>query len=199
MISLDKDWIDKKLDLLSLKLKDSIVNSNEFFLEPDEGIYQRLESGDENDLKYVAEEIRKHIGVPLAPTVRYEWGLKMEPEIAGRIKGASQVPLIQIPFFYVGKKYAVGGILAHEMTHALLYQKGICLDDPNENEAFTDLTAVFVGLGKFLLNGYIGEDYVLGYLSLELIAYCHQKVSASRLIDRDTAMKNLIPAAKSRY
>ena len=150
MINLDKNWVDKKLDLLFLKLKDSIINTNEFFLEPDEGIYQRLESGDENDLKYVVEEIRKHIGVPLAPVVRYEWGLKMEPEIAGRIKSASQMPLIQIPFFYVGKKYAVGGILAHEMTHALLYQKGVSLDDPDENEAFTDLSASLCWFGEIV-------------------------------------------------
>lgn len=196
---MDREWVDEKLSLLSMRLKNFRAGSSVFYFEPTEDVYQMLESGDENDLRKVAVEMGKHIGVIVAPTVTYDWGLKMEPTIAGRIKSASQMPLIQIPFFYVGKKYAVAGILSHEMTHALLYQNGIWLNDPDENEAFTDLTAVFVGLGKLLLNGYIGEDFVLGYLSPELIAYSYKKISTSRMINRDTAMKNLTTIAKNSY
>lgn len=193
-----KEWVDEKLQVLSLKLKYFKPNSDDFFFEPTEKIYEKLESGDEYDLRYVAREIARHIGIISIPTITYDWGLKMEPEVAGQIKGLSQMHHIQIPFFYVGKKYEVGGILAHEMTHALLYSKGISLEDQNENEVFTDLAAIFIGLGKLLLNGYVCEGYVLGYLSPELIAYCHEKVSASRSIGREVAMKNLTPEARNR-
>lgn len=202
---MNKEWVDEKLKRLSLKLGIFKPNPHEFYFEPTEKIYEKLESGDEHDLQCVTTEIAKHLEIVPLPTVKYDWGLKMEPEVAGQIKLASPIRYIQIPFFYVGKKYAVGAILAHEMTHAFLISKGILLKDPNENEMFTDLAAVFIGLGKLLLNGlivatdeYISEKHVLGYLSPELIVYCYKKVNAYRSISIEIAIKNLIPEAKNR-
>ncbi len=125
--------------------------------------------------------------------------------MAGRIRVASPLHPIQIPIFYVGKKYAVGAILAHELTHAFLFSNEIWVEDPNENEMFTDLAAVFVGFGKLLLNGlivvtdeYQSEGHVLGYLSPELISYCYDKVNTIRSISEAVAMENLTSEAKSR-
>lgn len=182
--------------MLVFKLKAASVEPRKFFFEPTEDIYKKLESGDESDLQYVASSIAIHIGVISIPTVKYDWGLKMEPEVAGQIRSAIYLPYIQIPFFYVGKKYALGGILAHEMTHALLYSRGISLEDSKENELLTDLTAVFVGLGKLLLNGYLDEGGGLGYLSPDLIAYCLKKVCILYVVDIETAMENLTSEAR---
>jgi len=182
--------------MLVLKLRAASAESCKFFFEPTEDIYRKLESGDESALQYVASSIAKHIGVTFIPTVKYDWGLKMEPEEAGQIRSGSYLPYIQIPFFYVGKKYMLGGILAHEMTHALLYSRGISLEDSKENELLTDLTAVFVGLGKLLLNGYLDEGGGLGYLSPDLIAYCFKKVCSLYVIDIETAMENLTSEAR---
>lgn len=182
--------------MLVLKLKAAPVESCKFFFEPTEDIYRKLESGDETALQYVASSIAIHIGVILIPTVKYDWGLKMEPEVAGQIRSAIYLPYIQIPFFHVGKKYSLGGILAHEMTHALLCSKGISLEDSKENELLTDLTAVFVGLGKLLLNGYLSEGGGWGYLSPDLIAYCFKKVCSLYAIDIETAMENLTSEAR---
>lgn len=152
-----------------------------------------------------AAKIAKHLGIASIPNVRYDWGIKMEPEVAGQIKLASPIRCIQIPFFYVGKKYEVGGILAHEMTHAFLTYNGILLEDPNENEMFTDLAAVFIGLGKLLLNGllvaldeHLSEGHGLGYLSPESIVYCYKRVNAYRSISEEAATKNLTPEATNR-
>jgi len=130
----------------------------------------------------------------------------MEPEVAGQIRVASPMHTIQIPIFYVGKKYAVGAILAHELSHVFLYYKGIWFQDPNENEPFTDLATVFIGLGKLLVNGLyvvtgecIGEEYRLGYLPPELITYCYERVNQSRAISRQVALMNLTPEARSRF
>jgi len=202
---MNKESVDEKLKMLSLKLGIFKQNPDEFYFEPTEEIYETLESGDENDLQRVTTEIAKHLGIAPIPDVRYDWGIKMEPEVAGQIKLASPIRCIQIPFFYVGKKYEVGGILAHEMTHAFLTSNGILLEDPNENEMFTDLAAVFIGLGKLLLNGllvaideHLSEGHVLGYLSPELIVYCYKRVNAYRSISEEAATKNLTPEATNR-
>jgi hypothetical protein len=197
---MNKQWVDEKLRVLSLRLGIFKPNPYEFYFEPTKEIYEKLESGDACELQYVTTEIARHLGIVPVPTAKYDWDLKMEPEFAGQIK----VAYIQIPFFYVGKKYAVGRILAHEMSHAFLYSKGILLEDPKENEMFTDLITVFIGLGKLLLNGLViatdehqSEKYVLGYLSPELIVYCYERVNTYRSIDSEVSMKNLTPEAKN--
>jgi len=202
---MNEEWVNEKLNSLSLKLGIFKPNPYEFYFEPSEKIYEKLESGDEHDLQYVATEIARHIGVVYTPTVKYDWGLKMEPEMAGQIRFTTPLHYIQIPFFYVGKKYALGAILAHEMTHAFLISKGIFLNEKNENEMFTDLAAICIGLGKLLVNGqivvtngYPSEAHVLGYLSPELIAYCYRKVNIYRSIGSDVATRNLIPEAENR-
>lgn len=202
---MNEQWLNEKLKMLSLKLENFKPNPCEFYFEPTERIYEKLESGDEHDLQCVATEIARHLGITPIPTVRYDWGLRMEPEVAAQIKVVTPIHYIQIPFFYVGKKFALGAILAHEMAHAFLIPKGVLLEDPNENEMFTDLATVFIGLGKLLLNGlifvtdeYISEGHMLGYLSPELITYCYERVNTYRSIRGQVIMKSLIPEAKNR-
>jgi len=196
---MNRAWIDDKLDMLDLKLSDfnaASVDSHKFFFEPTEDVYKRLESGDEKHLQYVASSIAAHLGIISIPIVRYDWGLKMGPEVAGQIRSDYCLAYIQIPFFYVGKKYSLGGILAHELTHHLLYSRHISLVDSNENELFTDLTAVFVGLGKLLLNGTLDEGGGLGYLSPDLIAYCLKKMCSAHTVEVETALENLTSEAR---
>jgi hypothetical protein len=202
---MNEKWVDLKMNELSLKLGIFRPNPSDFFFEPTEEVYARLGSEDEQDLQYVAAEIARRLGILLAPSVTYDWGLKMEPEVAGQIKTVNSIYNIRIPFFYVGKKHALGAILAHEMAHAFLFSRSISLDDPNENELFTDLAAVFIGLGKLFINGLISmtneysrETSTFGYLSPELIAYCYRRVIAYRFIDEDIAARNLTPEALKR-
>jgi hypothetical protein len=44
-------------------------------------------------------------------------------------------------------------VLAHELSHKWLHQRQIRLDDPTENEILTDIASVFLGFGKYCLNG----------------------------------------------
>jgi hypothetical protein len=200
---MNHEWVDEKLKILSTKI--GIFNSNpsEFYFEPTGKIYKKLQSGTEADIQSVAEAIAKHLGIGQSITVNYDWGIKMDPEVAGRINFSSPTQYIQIPFFYAGKKYALGSILAHEMSHTFLLFKGIWFEDQKENEMFTDLGAVFVGLGKLLLNGLVvpiseatGEGHVLGYLSPDLIAYSYKMVNRYRSIKEEVSMENLLPKAK---
>ena len=199
---MNKKWIDEKIKILDVKLCAFKPNNSDFFFEPTKHIYDKLDSGFDLDLQYVAREIAYHIGIDFIPNCKYEWGLKMELEVAGQISSSTSSHSIEIPFYYAGRKYAVGYIIAHEMTHAFLFSKGISLNDSKENEVFTDLTAIFIGLGKFLMNGVIvtnekcdNEGLILGYLSPELITYCYNSVCEHRDIHNLVALKNLTPEA----
>ena len=80
-------------------------------------------------------------------------------------------------------------ILAHESTHYLLLSNKIELADRMENECLTDVTAILLGFGKFMVEGYkisnkviydaefhrsIKKDRV-GYLSFKDIKNCNMK------------------------
>ena len=81
-------------------------------------------------------------------------------------------------------------ILAHESTHYLLLSNKIQLKDRMSNECLTDVTAIMLGFGKFMKEGYkisnrviydaefhrsIKKDRV-GYLSYKDIEYILKKV-----------------------
>jgi hypothetical protein len=198
---MNKEWVDYRIEFLSAKLGPFRVNPTEFYFEPTEEVYERLASGEESDIQSVASEIGKHLAINNTPFVTYEWGLKMELEVAGQIN--TNTGVIRIPFYFVGRKYALGTILAHEMTHSFLYSRGIRLDDVKLNEMFTDLAGVFVGLGKLYLNGIISdsndcstESITLCYLPPWLIGYCYNRVNELRSINAETSLRNLLPQAK---
>lgn len=196
-------WVDEKLKMLSARIGIFKANPKQFYFEPTDKIYKKLESGTEGDIESVAQAMAKHLGLQQNITANYDWGIKMEPEVAGQIKFSSPKRYIQIPFFYAGKKYAVGSILAHEMSHTFLFFKGIWFEDQKENEMITDLGAVFTGLGKLLLNGLVvyvseatSEGHVLGYLPPDLIAYSYKMVNRYRSINEEASMENLLSQAK---
>lgn len=195
---MNKVWIDRNLDFLSFELKDYKQHFNNAFFEPTDKIYDKLESGNEQDLQYVTNEISKYLGLKNIPSVKYDWGIKMEPEVAGQIRSVNHNNSIHIPFFYVGKKYEIGCILAHELTHAFLFSKNIIFSNIIENEMFTDLTSIFIGLGKLVLNGkveksekHLNENYIFGYLALNLVVYSYKRLIKMNSVKRNVYLKNL--------
>lgn len=56
-------------------------------------------------------------------------------------------------------------IILHECAHAFCSLKGIHLNDPDENEYLTDVAAILLGGGRYILRGYFpSSDYRIGYL-----------------------------------
>jgi hypothetical protein len=190
-------WVKAHLELLKSKIQDCKAVSLHVAFEPTDTFYARLAEGEEEDLQLASGEIAQYMELEVAPAVHYDWGVKMELGVAGLIKHHSY---IQIPFAYLGKKFALGGILAHEMTHAFLFNREIVLEDPQENEALTDLAAIFIGLGKLILNGYITTGLshtleILGYLSPELLSFAYKKVCVLRSIRKKMITAHLTPEA----
>lgn len=81
-------------------------------------------------------------------------------------------------------------ILAHECTHHLLLSNNIKIENRIQNECLTDVTAIVLGFGKFMIEGYkisnrviydeefhrsIKKDRV-GYLSYKDVKYTIKKI-----------------------
>ena len=192
------EWIDKHINVLSNILNESFLESNHFFYEPTQKVYDRLKSDEEEDVQSIVIEISRKLNISPVPFVSYEWGLKMDPNVAGEIRSYNQQYHIRIPLYYVGKQHAIGTIIAHEMSHAFLFSKHIGIENNHENEMFTDLAAIYIGLGKLLLNGlnnilheYSNDGYTLCYLEPNLLYYAYKKVNEIRCIEKDVSTQNL--------
>lgn len=111
---------------------------------------------------------------------------------------------------------AVLATLAHEITHKYLHINNISVGTGSireyENEVLTDITAVFLGLGKLMLNGceienvrleartdgtYVTEQLKSGYLDCEQLAFVYRMVCAMRRISDQEMVSSLSTEALS--
>lgn len=192
---MDRVWVDQWVKTLG----DRLGKAKWIFFEPTSQFYARLATGDDADLQAATAEIGRHLELIVCPSVTYEWGLRIKPEVAGQIRIASGLrSLVQIPLFYVGKPLALGGILAHELMHEFLAGKAVVCDTTDELEQLTDLACIFVGLGKLVLNGTItdlqpstGKSRMVGYLSPELKVYAFRRVNEIHCISVRLAREHL--------
>jgi len=107
---------------------------------------------------------------------------------------------------------AVLTTIAHEITHKFMHRHKISCYSQNryENEILTDITAVFIGLGKLMMNGCevkrkysrTGGDsqtytksITTGYLNMEQLAYVYRMVCTMRKIPKTTMIHGLAPNA----
>ncbi|MGI6558101.1 MAG: hypothetical protein ACOX20_03805 [Limnochordia bacterium] len=96
--------------------------------------------------------------------------------------------------------------LSHEICHKYLHHHGLDISEMHrayENEVLTDLCAVFLGLGKLILNGckfrtthhtsnsVESTTFDIGYLSRKQLAAVYNLVCAMRNISRSVAEGNL--------
>jgi|GEM_PF-3243059 len=64
---------------------------------------------------------------------------------------------IEIDNFFERNKHQIAACLAHEMTHVFLKDNGLEIYSGEENEKYTDLTTIALGMGVMLLNGLLAE------------------------------------------
>lgn len=193
----DSHWVDQRLKFLSVHFS-QVMQTWKLF-EPTLLIYAGLESGEDEDLEAITTLLAGTLKLELHPSVTYEWGLRLDPDVAGQIRQKSGLRShIQIPLFYVGKPEALGAILAHELTHEALAQEKLEGNNLEELELLTDLTSLVLGLGKLVLNGTLievgeqtGQSNSLGYLKPELKVYAYKKIIRQHRIPEQIAFLNL--------
>ncbi len=94
-------------------------------------------------------------------------------------------------------------VLAHEITHKYMEIYNISVGQDMihwyENEILTDITTVFLGLGKIVLNGYYNEQkfskykqiFKFGYLELNHIAFVYRIICDKIGISKEKMLLNL--------
>lgn len=168
--------------------------------------YKMLESFQVNtnniiDVQHAAGRIGKFIGLK---SINFVVSFtRQEPNTAGHIELNSDEKETQIFLNYKERKSsnALLTTLSHEISHKYLYDKNIRCNDTKvyvkENEVLTDITAVFLGLGKLMLNGCktinVSEELkgnggkvitntTRGYLSLAQLAFVYLLICSMRNI-----------------
>lgn len=198
---MNKKWIDTQFNMLNFRVGIFRPNVNAFYFEPTEHFYDKLANGSDESLQETTDKLAQHLYITAPVKANYEWGITMAEETAGQIQGQGSEYRIMIPFKYVGNKYAIGTILAHEISHAFLAEKNIFLADNKENEMLTDITAIAFGLGKLTLNGLFADidsetlRCHLSYLSIDLMTYCYRKTALLRRLPQPVLTNCLVPPA----
>lgn len=212
-----KRWIDERIKYLTGTTPVFNPNPEEFFLEPTPDFYQKL-SGSLQEVQQAANIMAKKLKkLHLYTAPKIVWRPTSEADFeagpneisigdesthsasAGTYHGA----WITINEKYKGNAREIGGILAHEMAHYFVshnWPRGVPESVAREEEVLTDLTSVFLGFGKLVLNerasGYFSREEIASeYLSREEIAYAFKKVNELRRIKQEIWIKNLRPQA----
>lgn len=172
-------WIDLELEKLYQRW-----HPRWRLFEPSPAFWNLLSTEHDRDLQRATYQLGQHLNLLNIPQAEYTLSLLMNFGQAGGIRGSgSRTSSIEIPMAYVGLPYAVGAILAHEITHHYLAEYRLGYHKEAENERFTDLASLANGLGKLVLNGlsaqaqpYLVEDTAFGYISSEEKVYAYRKV-----------------------
>jgi len=157
--------------------------------------------------------IAQHLG--LADYVFVIVVTNQKPNTAGHIEldHSDRYVFVELSPEVCGYKDAVLAVLCHELSHKFLHTHGIKIGTTVlEQEFLTDVTAVYLGLGKIMLNGCecrsvkqrtqdgktSTETHVLrtGYISRDCFAFVYRLVCAMRRISRDTCLRGLSVAAR---
>jgi hypothetical protein len=173
MEEIDYNWVQKEIIKLG---QNNLFIESLSMLEPTDEIYGKLSCGDQYELQNVVNLMGEHLHLSNIPLVKYDWSLKIPIHAAGRIRNpGSDKSEIHIPFSIIGKPFALGATLAHEISHQLLNLNGISYPDVIENEKLTDLASIVLGFGKFVLNGlaleasgFEGLRIEFGYIGTEI-------------------------------
>ncbi len=143
---------------------------------------------------------------------------KQKTNTAGKIelKYSGNDVFVKISEDVQGFEDAVIATLAHELTHKYMQVNGISLGinivQEYENEVLTDITAIFLGLGKFLLNGCdneriyqecrgsdkyeITKTMKVGYLTQRQMGFVYRLICSMRGISKEDMLSNLNWKAK---
>ena len=115
-------------------------------------------------IQNIAKILSQHIGYDnLIFTISFKDFI--ESNIAGNVfLDDKEDVLIHISRNLINYPESILATLSHEISHKYIQMNGLTLNDSDENEIFTDLTSVYLGFGKLMLNGVqVSEKYITGY------------------------------------
>jgi len=196
-------WINKQIKYLNSNIGLYKPDSS-FYFEPTDEFYGNIYKGNFDEINNIIHNIVEFTGCNMKPNFG-GWissnGFIIKDDKVGNYKPEKRAGYIEskniydnkifLKSKYMDKSFILGAIIAHEITHYILFEKRLYYKDENENEKFTDLAACFFGLGKLLLNGYLKTKNNLGYLSCEKLADINIEICKLRNININVLKENL--------
>lgn len=134
---------------------------------------------------------------------------KQKENVGGHIDPSTEGTTVFLEIDSAMMKFpdSVGATLCHEICHKWLQRNGIRSSLEIDNEILTDITSVFLGFGKIMLNGCktenvryetipngtrtITETMRAGYLDRDQLAFAYSLVCAMRKIPSSDFMQGL--------
>ncbi len=145
----------------------------------DNSLYQ----GDAFEAPVTTESLNKEAGKMLlfaglgyvTPVCRFaETDKSMAGYISDARKFSNQIH-ITVSEKYINDPLAIRATLAHEICHRVVYIHSLDKEDDSiHNEIMTDLCTIYIGFGKLIKEGYLGQKFKLGYLEFPMYLHaCH--------------------------
>jgi len=144
------EWENSLTNLLKNKLPNNFLENRQPFF-PSISLY-KMHANKEDILISMADEIFEFLNIPRNDVIiTFNSKLNNIPGLYTIIEGKE---VILINSKYKNNPYIIGAILAHEITHLFLISRNnICIESEYENEIFTDLASIQLGLGVLIING----------------------------------------------
>lgn len=144
-----KEYGDGKIGKLWLHAKDLLENGKRPLL-PTTSFYSNW-SGTTKELAAMCKKILNYLKFkpPCCLRVNFVNDIKSP----GQFEFHNSNAKITVNEQFQYDSTACAAILAHEIIHLVLNQRGCCEEDIYENEKFTDFASVYFGLGILVLNG----------------------------------------------
>ncbi|KQC04350.1 MAG: hypothetical protein APR53_10955 [Methanoculleus sp. SDB] len=202
MKDFNPDWVDANIPWLKSKI--GILEP----FDPSSEFYKRLGTAvSSTEFAEACSPLFRHVGRP-ALTIEFGGLFGDTPGMysCGILSNGALINrTIKISANYlhirdsVARGRTIGAIVAHELTHDVLFSKGIQREH-DANETLTDLASIALGLGKLILNGRVTEMdnkiWHLGYLSEIDMVYAYSNVNTRTGIPADRQMRLLTEHAK---
>lgn len=192
-----------KLIMLEERLGSKVYHR---FLEPQS---LKLENTYDNDeLDRVANEIARFLRLRQRIHVNID---NLPHKVGGNIALTSDYDItINVEYSLLKIADSVLAVLAHELTHLYLFNHTIDLSKKSvlDNELLTDIAAIYLGLGKLILNGHRTEkkyevdnkEYTyklhVGYVKTHYLGFVYKTICDMRNIPENVYNENLSPQGK---
>jgi len=159
---------------------------------------------DKAEIELVANKISNFLGLPNKILVNsYKFSNSSQKKLINKNPNSPYNINIDLSDETSMKKEFILNILAHELTRLYLFNRGIATEDKSilDNELLIDIAAVYLGLGKLILNGHRNkntENKNSGPVCLNshYIAFVYKTTCSMRNIPENVFNKNLNSLAK---
>ena len=155
LISIEKAWVERRMCWLADHFGIERLLNTEVIL-PTEEYFPAAYQGSPDCAHQIMLQLCEHLGISADPIELVVLPDEQMPEAAGLYEKQDHT-VIRVAQSQLRDPERLVATLAHELSHELLYGRGLISDESPDHEWVTDLLPVFLGLGIFGANSVLRE------------------------------------------